>query len=249
MRHTAAKAFGETRQDKGRPKHGIQIKQSLKRKFKTERAPLVHNDEVRKSKEKFGHKKAKLFEQSPADCHRPQSEQSLKRKFKTERAPLVHNDEVRKSKEKFGHKKAKLFEQSPADCHRPQSEKKPSVASATGPFPRWLFRAWLSTHIQVELGSCSSAGAGEALKKQEAATMELGVFQHRAPKSIPQLLLDIQAQRETTFVPLTRGRRQDGLQHRVINPLIGLDAVSVDGEGLWLENVHWRNEICRTEFR
>lgn len=30
---------------------------SLKRKFKTERAPLVHIDEVRRIKEKFGHRK------------------------------------------------------------------------------------------------------------------------------------------------------------------------------------------------
>ncbi|XP_051253923.1 sterile alpha motif domain-containing protein 3-like isoform X2 [Dicentrarchus labrax] len=33
--------------------------QSLKRKFKAERAPLVHEDEVRRSKEKFGHKRAR----------------------------------------------------------------------------------------------------------------------------------------------------------------------------------------------
>ncbi|XP_053337594.1 uncharacterized protein LOC128509780 [Clarias gariepinus] len=47
--------------------------QSLKRKFKTERAPLVHDDEVRRSK-KFGHKKCRLSEQSPAACHRSESE-------------------------------------------------------------------------------------------------------------------------------------------------------------------------------
>ncbi|XP_031174935.1 sterile alpha motif domain-containing protein 3-like [Sander lucioperca] len=29
--------------------------QSLKRKFKAERAPLIHEDEVKRSKEKFGH--------------------------------------------------------------------------------------------------------------------------------------------------------------------------------------------------
>lgn len=33
--------------------------QSLKRKFKAERAPLVHQDEVRRVKEKFGHKRKK----------------------------------------------------------------------------------------------------------------------------------------------------------------------------------------------
>uniref|UniRef100_A0A9J8B605 Sterile alpha motif domain-containing protein 3-like n=1 Tax=Cyprinus carpio carpio TaxID=630221 RepID=A0A9J8B605_CYPCA len=47
--------------------------QSLKRKFKAERAPLVHDDEVRKSKEKFGHKKVRLSEQSPAACRRSES--------------------------------------------------------------------------------------------------------------------------------------------------------------------------------
>lgn len=32
---------------------------SLRRKFKSERAPLVDDDEVRRSKEKFGHNKSK----------------------------------------------------------------------------------------------------------------------------------------------------------------------------------------------
>ncbi|KAI7804716.1 hypothetical protein IRJ41_017131, partial [Triplophysa rosa] len=47
--------------------------QSFKRKFKAERAPLVHDDEVKKSKEKFGHKTQIPSEQSAA-CHRSNSE-------------------------------------------------------------------------------------------------------------------------------------------------------------------------------
>ncbi|XP_055073995.2 sterile alpha motif domain-containing protein 3-like [Misgurnus anguillicaudatus] len=44
--------------------------QSLKRKFKAERAPLVHDDEVRKSKDKFGCKRLRPTEQSSTACHR-----------------------------------------------------------------------------------------------------------------------------------------------------------------------------------
>ncbi|KAA0702474.1 hypothetical protein E1301_Tti018962 [Triplophysa tibetana] len=47
--------------------------QSLKRKFKSDRAPLIHEDEVRKRKEKFGHTRVRLTEQSPTACCRSES--------------------------------------------------------------------------------------------------------------------------------------------------------------------------------
>ncbi|XP_051972530.1 sterile alpha motif domain-containing protein 3-like isoform X1 [Xyrauchen texanus] len=53
--------------------------QSLKRKFKAERAPLIHEDEVRKSKEKFGHTRVRHSEQSPTACRRSESRYSKMR--------------------------------------------------------------------------------------------------------------------------------------------------------------------------
>ncbi|XP_053572541.1 sterile alpha motif domain-containing protein 3 isoform X2 [Bombina bombina] len=47
--------------------------QSLKRKFKAERAPLVLDEEVRKSKEKFGHKRVRLSEETSGACQRSMS--------------------------------------------------------------------------------------------------------------------------------------------------------------------------------
>ncbi|KAF1387365.1 hypothetical protein PFLUV_G00104680 [Perca fluviatilis] len=44
--------------------------QSLKRKFKAERAPLIHEDEVKRSKEKFGHKRARESTEAARACCR-----------------------------------------------------------------------------------------------------------------------------------------------------------------------------------
>ncbi|KAJ4934753.1 hypothetical protein JOQ06_007535 [Pogonophryne albipinna] len=44
--------------------------QSLKRKFKAERAPLIHEDEVKRSKEKFGHKRARESTKAERSCCR-----------------------------------------------------------------------------------------------------------------------------------------------------------------------------------
>ncbi|KAJ4942412.1 hypothetical protein JOQ06_012278 [Pogonophryne albipinna] len=44
--------------------------QSLKRKFKAERAPLIHEDEVKRSKEKFGHKRARESTKAARSCCR-----------------------------------------------------------------------------------------------------------------------------------------------------------------------------------
>nr|XP_033965056.1 sterile alpha motif domain-containing protein 3-like [Pseudochaenichthys georgianus] len=44
--------------------------QSLKCKFKAERAPLIHEDEVKRSKEKFGHKRARESTKAARSCCR-----------------------------------------------------------------------------------------------------------------------------------------------------------------------------------
>ncbi|KAI4829437.1 hypothetical protein KUCAC02_023478 [Chaenocephalus aceratus] len=44
--------------------------QSLKRKLKAERAPLIHEDEVKRSKEKFGHKRARESTKAARSCYR-----------------------------------------------------------------------------------------------------------------------------------------------------------------------------------
>ncbi len=49
---------------------------SLRRKFKWERAPLVDNSEVRGSKEKFGHKKAKQLVETARTSQRKVSKVS-----------------------------------------------------------------------------------------------------------------------------------------------------------------------------
>ncbi|XP_028258477.1 uncharacterized protein LOC114433895 isoform X4 [Parambassis ranga] len=49
--------------------------QSLKRKFKAERAPLIHNDEVKRSKEKFGNRGSRGSTETAGTCPRPVSEQ------------------------------------------------------------------------------------------------------------------------------------------------------------------------------
>ncbi|XP_028251818.1 uncharacterized protein LOC114427801 [Parambassis ranga] len=48
--------------------------QSLKRKFKAERAPLIHNDEVKRSKEKFGNRGSRGSTETAGTCPRPVSE-------------------------------------------------------------------------------------------------------------------------------------------------------------------------------